>query len=88
MPDVADVARAMTDAAVANASAALPLVAGGAAALVGIVATCIAWLCHAELRRTGTSTGSRRQRATARGASHELAGVNSGMAWRPRRRHT
>jgi hypothetical protein len=54
MPDVADVAQTLTDAALVNMSAILPLAAGGAVALSVVVASCIAWLCYAESRARRT----------------------------------
>jgi hypothetical protein len=50
MQDVADIARALTDAAVVHLSAILLLLAGSAVALGGLVASGIAWLCCVERR--------------------------------------
>lgn len=62
MPEGVDVAHALTDAAVVHMSAIVPVIAGGAAALSCVVASCIVWLCYAELHRPSHRT----QRATTR----------------------
>jgi hypothetical protein len=54
MQDVADIARALTDAAVVYLSTILSLLAGSAVALGGVVASCIAWLCYGERRSRRT----------------------------------
>ena len=54
MPDLADVARALTAATVAPTSVIVPLLAGGAVALTGAVVSCVAWLLAAELRSRRT----------------------------------
>jgi hypothetical protein len=57
MPDVADVAdvvRALTDAAVGQMSVIAPLASGGAMVLIATVVSCVAWLCVAEFRSRRT----------------------------------
>jgi hypothetical protein len=51
MPELAQVAHALTDTAVLYMSAMVPIVAGGAAALTGAVFLCVVRLCFVELRR-------------------------------------
>ena len=50
MPELAEVARTLTDTAVAHLVSLAPLFVAGAVALIGGVASCVVWLCYAELR--------------------------------------
>jgi hypothetical protein len=50
MPNPAEVAHALTDATIAYIAASVPLVVSATVALAGVVFSCLAWLCYAELR--------------------------------------
>lgn len=56
MPDLVEIAHALTDAAIAHLAGSFPFVAGGVAALAAAVVACLAWLCYEELR--GRTTAS------------------------------
>jgi hypothetical protein len=59
MPDLAESAHALTDAAIGYLAARLPLIAGGAVALIGVIMTGLAWLCYEELRGEVLSSSRR-----------------------------
>ena len=48
MPDLAEIAHALTDAAIVHLAGSLPLVAGGAIGLAAAVLAALAWLCYQE----------------------------------------
>ena len=57
MPEFAEVAQSLTDAAIVHLTAIVPLVAAGAVALTGAVVSSVAWLCYTELRSGRTRRG-------------------------------
>jgi hypothetical protein len=73
MPDLAEIAHALTDAAIALLAGSFPFVAGGAAALAAAVVAGLGWLCYEELRGRATAPASRTSGA-GRGFAFRLAG--------------
>lgn len=57
MPEFAEVAHSLTDAAIEHLAAIVPLVAAGAVTLTGAVVSSVAWLCYTELRSWATPRG-------------------------------
>ena len=51
MPEFAEAARIVTDSAIVHLAAIAPPFTGGAVVLFAAVASNVAWLCYAELRR-------------------------------------
>jgi hypothetical protein len=58
MPDLAEVAHGLTDAAIVYLAASVPFVVGGIAALSVAVVSALVWLCHSELRGGAAATRS------------------------------
>jgi len=73
MPDVAEIAHALTDAAIAHLAGSFRFVVGGAAFLIGAVVASLAWLCYEELRGRTTAIGSKAS-SVGRGFTPRLAG--------------